>query len=235
MPKEFYERARTVKVFAIINFCSVILSVVSVCMLLEMLFVFGISLLTIPFFLLLFASVLSMILTEGRSRVLSEDKEPYCVSIFPDSTKSILTALCANEIKEDVFVSLTNINGYSTRILVQEIKFFDNVALSKERKKTNQFLNRFFNTQQMVPLYSALKMIRINIIVCHRANEALYRYLSKSTENLFFRNEIIIPVVVVLEQRSALFPKISPNVNLNQLSRYLAAVTYIHAKFRGQA
>ena len=108
--------------------------------------------------------------------------------------------------------------------MIQEAESFDKSLLSKQRKKANQILNKQLNTRSEVPLYSALKMIRINLVI------SLHEYLTGSTSNLLSRNEIVIPAAVVLGERKMLYPKCMADVTPNELSRYIAVATYLVEK-----
>lgn len=231
MPREFYARARTIKTFTLINLFCLLSSIVSVCLSFELLLTRGLDLLILPFILIVLLCVILMVWVEQRTRFLSKDLDPYYAPLFFETKEYIVSVLGAININDEIYASTDSINGYSARILVQDATHCNYTELSKQRKKANQVLNKRYGTQQEVPLYSALKMIRVNLLICNEDSESLHQYLSNNIGKLLSRNEVVIPVAAVINEQKILYPKCPANLTLNQLSRYVAVADYLIEKF----
>lgn len=230
MPQEFYMYTRKIRLLSVINVCCLLTAIFCVGLSLELLINQGFDLTVLVFALLFTLCVVIMVFIARRTHFLPADTEPYCVPLSFKSKDAIISALGAKEIDNAVYASVIAIKGYSARIMIQEAESFDKSLLSKQRKKANQILNKQLNTRSEVPLYSALKMIRINLVICEENSPSLHEYLTGSTSNLLSRNEIVIPAAVVLSERKMLYPKCMADVTPNELSRYIAVATYLVEK-----
>ena len=230
MPQEFYSYIRKIKLFSVMNLCCLVSCIICIGLSLELWLTHGFDLTMLAFALLFTICVVIMVFIARRTHSLSADTEPYCVSLSLKSKDAIISALGAKEIDNAVSASVIAIKGYSARIIIQEAESFDKSLLSKQRKKANQILNKQLNTRSEVPLYSALKMIRINLVICEENSPSLHEYLTGSTSNLLSRNEIVIPAAVVLSERKMLYPKCAADVTPNELSRYIAVAAYLVEK-----
>ena len=227
MPQEFYMYTRKIRLLSVMNVCCLLTAIFCVGLSLELLINRRFDLAVLAFALLFSLCVVIMVFIARHTHLLSADTEPYCVPLFLESKDAIISALGAKEIENTVYASVIAIKGYSTRIMIQEAEPFDKSLMSKQRKKANQILNKQLNAHSEVPLYSALKMIRINLVICEKNSPSLHEYLSRSTSNLLSRNEIVIPAAVILSEQKMLYPKCTADVTPNQLSRYTAVATYL--------
>lgn len=230
MPQEFFSRTKAMRAFAVGNLCCLISIIISVGLSIELL-ICGLISLSLPLILFSVLCVTIMVLIDRKIYFMSIDSEPYRISLHSGATDFIISKLNAHEIYSGVFVADTSICGYATHIMIQSILLFDSSELSKQRKKAHQVMKKRCKMKVDVPLYDALKMIRVNLVICERDSPSLYAYLQKNAVNLLHRNETVIPVVVVLSEQIMLYPNCMANLTLNQISRYVAVANYLAEKF----
>ena len=113
-----------------------------------------------------------------------ESKEVYQIRIEPTDKEYFASSNDAAPVCEDAYVILRNEGKYKVRILMQFAPEFDSNSLTKQRKTANRIINKKYNIQSNLPLHDALKMLRINLVVCDEMSEDACKWVGSNTELL---------------------------------------------------
>lgn len=152
---------------------------------------------------------------------------PYSVPLSVGSIQDIVSALIAEEVENDSYVSFCKVEGINIRTLIQYAPKYDKSTITAQRKNVNKLINRSFHISHSVPMYEALSSIRINLVVCDSVNDQLLKWVSQNTERFLSRNEAIVSVAITLEDKIMYFPAFFSNVLWNQAKRYEVAGVFL--------
>ena len=119
-------------------------------------------------------------------------------------------------------------NGPSTRILLVGLPTYDKQLLKKKKDGANRKANQEWYTNQWVAQSDAVKMLRINCVVCDEVNDALQSEMCRNAETLLRRVEVIINMAVVGDRLLAP-PLQGARLDLPSLKRYVKAVTLMRS------
>lgn len=140
--------------------------------------------------------------------------------------ESLITSFNASQIMDDAYIVFQKKDDLRLRLLLQFIPQFDKDILAKQRKKANRMINTQYNIQENLPLYDALKMLRINLVICEEMSNSVLLWVERDTAKLMGRNESIINAAVVLKQGLLLIPKCPHGATYLDIRKYeLAAKT----------
>ena len=134
-------------------------------------------------------------------------------------------AVC--ECAEDAAV-LMHRNGPSTRIPLVGLPTYDKQMLKKKRDGANRRANQEWHTKQWVSQFDAVKMLRINCVVCEEVNDALQKEMCRNAETLLRRVEVIVNMAVVGD-RLLVPPLQGARLDLPSLKRYEKAVSLMRS------
>lgn len=142
------------------------------------------------------------------------------IPILCTKKDSLITSLNAGQILDDAYIVFQNINTFKLRMLIQFIPQFDKDILAIQRKKANRKINMQCHVKSNQPFHDALKMLRINLVVCEDLSDPVLRWVEHDTANLLSRNESIIQAAVILKQGVLLFPDCPHGLTYIEIKKY---------------
>lgn len=226
MPTKFKQRVRVMRISAYSDLICLIAAMFVIVLSAEILIWQGLSVYLIPCAIVMVACVISAYLFHRHMKKLAADKDPYRVSL-PEMTKDMIIArMGATEVVTNGYAATQRWDKYSLRIALQFTDRFDREHISQQRKQLNSKYNRSYGVKRAVSMFDALKMIRINLIVCEEENDELVKYL-RTAQQTVFRNEIIVPAAVILGEQVLLYPNCVAGLMVNQVNRYAAVAEYL--------
>lgn len=148
------------------------------------------------------------------------------IQISYANKESLITSFNANQIMDDAYIVFQKKDNLRLRLLLQFIPRFDKEVLAKQRKNANKMINKQYNIKGNLPLYDALKMLRINLVICEEMSDSVLHWVERDTAKLMGRNESIINAAVVIKQGMLLFPDCPHGATYIEIRKYeLAAKT----------
>ena len=138
--------------------------------------------------------------------------------------ESLIAAFNANQIMDDTYIVFRKKDDLRLRMLLQFIPRFDKEVLAKQRKNANKIINKQYNIKGNLPLYDALKMLRINLVICEEMSDSVLHWVERDTAKLMGRNESIINAAVVIKQRMLLLPDCPHGATYIEIRKYELAV-----------
>lgn len=153
-------------------------------------------------------------------------KEVHQIKISSINKEYFISSNNAVPVYEDTYVILRNEGKYKMRILIQFVSRFDSNLLTSHRKIANHNINKKYNMQNNLPLHDALKMLRINLVICDEMSDDARKWVGRNTELLLSRNESIVNAAAFLNQETFIFPDCLSGLTYNEIIKYeLAANT----------
>lgn len=227
MPPRFYARTRTMKRCAVSDLICTVILIMALGLAVELLVLHGSSLaISIAMATALTCMVL-LVRNARRIKALSKPLTPYCVPLDDVTFSAIVSGFDAAEVESGGYAAFSKLGKYSVRLLIQHTHRFDHGELCQQRKKLNRKNNAHYKTKTEMPIFEALSMLRINLVVCDEAPDDVWEYLEKNIELLLSRNELIVPAVIALDRQQLFFPNCMASLTINQLARYVAAARYL--------
>lgn len=179
---------------------------------------------SVLFILILICFILIRVVGSAKKKLAP--KEVYQIEIPPTNKEYFISSNNAVPVCEDTYVILRNEGKYKVRILIQFAPKFDSNFLTKQRKTANRIINKRYNIQSNLPLHDALKMLRINVVVCDEISDNARKWVERNTELLLSRSESIVNAAAFANQGTILFPDCPSGLTYNEILKYeLAART----------
>lgn len=157
--------------------------------------------------------------------------EIYKIKISCTDRESLITSSNSIPICENANVIMLSKDKYKIRILLQFISIFDANILGKQRKVANRMINKQYRISSDLPMHDALKMLRINLVVCDEVSDSTYRWVERDTAHLLSRNESIVNAAIILNQGILLFPDCLPGPTYIEIKKYELAATILCSLF----
>lgn len=227
MPPRFYTRTRTMKRCAVSDLICTVILIVALGSAVELLVLHGSFLAIAIAMAAVLTCVVLLVCNARRIKALSDSLIPYCIPLDNETLSSIVSSLDAAEMGSGGYAAFSKLGKYTVRLLIQHAPQFDQRELSQQRKKLNRKINARYQVKSQMPLFEALSMLRINLVVCNEAPADLSEYLEQNIEVLLSRNELIVPAVIVLDRQQLFFPDCMAALTINQLARYVTAAQYL--------
>ena len=227
MPEQFDKRICAQKTLIITELVCIIIIIIAIGLTAEVMITksgvqIAYILLAIVCFFVLILVCISLYIKSASSC-----SELYTISIASSSLQSITDAFFANMIEEDAYISFCKIGKFSLRLLIQYTPKFDNKDLAQKRKKINRIINSRYHITTPMSMYEALTKLRVNLYVCERSSDEVYKFLKRDISILLKRNEIVIPAAVILDQKKLIFPDCMYGLTLTELKRYEIAARFL--------
>ena len=142
-----------------------------------------------------------------------------------------LTAIMSGVVmRKNAHIAFMDQNRMIIRVLMQYAPVFRQQEFLKQRKSVNAEANRQFCIPSSVSIYEVFKQMRINLVVCEEANDALLAWVSRNAHPLLHRNEAVVNAAVVLKTGKLIFPVCVDHLSLLELERYEAAARLLTEK-----
>ena len=165
----------------------------------------------------------------GKRRVHGTHCEiPVGIGTYEELT----AAMSGTAMRENAYIAFMEQNGMKIRVLMQYAPVFNQQAFSKQRKSVNAEANKQFRISSSVSIYEAFKRLRINLVVCGEADDALLAWVNRDAYPLLHRNEAVVNAAVALGTGKLLFPVCVDHLTLLELKRYEAAARLLAEKLR---
>ena len=232
MPSEYEQNIRRMKQTAIVSLVCVCGSVLSLCIGIAVAFwkeqvLWGVAAAVIA---AVFVAV--MILLEKRFKAETRRDTLYRIDTDVDQLDLILQRLQAVPVIPDAYVAFHSHNKMKIRTIVSFTLDYDSKEIKQHRKKVNREINRVYGVKSKMPLYEALSMLRINLVVCPTGGNAVSEWVSRNADSLLYRNEAIIHAAIILEEKKLLIPAVLASLDLGQLHTYQTAISYLLSMFQ---
>ena len=227
MPVRLYERIAKMRKLAMLEIVCT-LSLLAAILFLAMVF-FSTGNIWIIMCLVLIASVCfaTIVYIAKRNKDFAKQSDIYRISLEDIDLQFINSVFGGTEIAPNSYVSFVTIRGFTARLLIQYCEFFDKQKLSYQRSNANKAINKKYRIKPSDSIFDVKAKFRINMVVCNHSNSELLTWLLHDTNQLLSRNESIIQMAVVLDERVLLVPDLSGIPILNELNRYHAAIQLV--------
>ena len=134
-----------------------------------------------------------------------------------------LSFLFLAKVCDGAYVSFRKYGKTSLRILIQWVPDCGQEEILTQRKKANRRINQAYPVKAEAPLFDALRMARVNLIVCEDLSDELIRRVERDTEKMLGRNESIINAAIALKDKTMVFPDCLHGPSYIEIQKYEAA------------
>lgn len=150
-------------------------------------------------------------------------RQVYRIPVDFDNMDSIVCAFSAAKVCDGAYVSFRKYGKTTLRILIQWVPDCEQEQISAQRKKANRLINQAYPVKAEAPLFDALRMARVNLIVCDDLSDELIRRVERDTEKMLGRNESIINAAIALKDKTIVFPDCLHGPSYIEIQKYEAA------------
>lgn len=174
------------------------------------------------FLFMAFAAISGVLLS-----FLSKKKQAIGLCELPiqsNSLQDVVDSLLAKELFDGTYCSFLTQSNVSIRVLLQYASPYDAEKIKKDRHKANSRINKLYHISEKRPFEEVGHSMRLNMLVCKKADDAISKLLLQNVGMLLSRAEIILNMAVILDEHVVLFPECVLGADFSEIHRYCAAV-----------
>lgn len=232
MPHLLTKRLKIMAFCAGVEFCAILVGMVSLGCFLTALFGDG-PWLSCLLPTLLCAGVIAVCHLYPKHLGRNTDLSPYSIPIPFSDFDGICAALTAQRFEEDAAISFRKYRSCSVRLLVQNCPVFDQKTISARRTALNKSINHRHSISQWGSSEKVLKRLRINLVVYQHQSDAAVNWLRRDPELLLDRNESIVNAVICLDKQLLLLPACLSPMTWDKVSKYRTALELLVSNLFG--
>lgn len=150
-------------------------------------------------------------------------RQVYRIPVDCENLDSVVCVFSAAKVCDGAYVSFRKYGKHTLRILIQCVPGCGQKQISTQRKKANRLINQTYHVKAEAPLFDALRMVRVNLIVCDALSEELIRRVERDTEKKLSRNESIINAAIAVKDKTMVFSDCLHGPSYIEIQKYEAA------------
>lgn len=145
--------------------------------------------------------------------------EPFVLAIRYGEAEDVLRALKVSPVTKDAFYSIRPVGKTTVRLLAI---FSDEKGtnLKAAKKRANAAINKLSEYKAEQPVYKALRMLRLNVVIAQRADGMEMNSALLCSQG---RNEMILEAVIFLQDRRLMIPCVPKGADIHEIQRYRTA------------